>query len=928
MYHGRRIKNLLGVSAAGCLGMLLLSCHPGESPNDAIQTPKLAQIQQSDAQPSDAQQEKTLPLEPLLSVHKAALEAIQPPPPPHLSPVMNDCLGERSPLYKAVMRSIDHKTEGTRLLLAMRLAESDDANIDKSLDIVSQLIAEAKDDRELLDIYSFHAGRFWLHKAEICQNDSAQCGENTSDEVTAALRKAHAYFDAVTQFRRSPYYHEARALYIRTGLKLGQNMSKTLEDFIRTYPDYPGILDFKLALAEADWKNGKQDKALEIVQDLAYLYPWSPISQKAEQWLKDKGQTNRPRSFDEDFARVDALRRARFWDAAESAAQEALPKYPESYQLMVQHARIAYERSHHEEAAHRFEKILEKLNGETKDKLRPAGVIAYIYRAYGYMGDCDTALKYHAQNAAKLGKKDRAQSTMEFALACGALDVAYKNAQIVYSENDSADNLAQFAFIAYLAKDYANARKYWAMAVPDLTGTYKRRANYFLAQATYKAATVPPEQQNQTQTASKSASKSQKGSKTKKVNLPAPTIELARKRFQSILNEDSNDYYAILARTRLNEIDRKDEPSPKTPMIQSFDGKSLEGAFRPWSSAYTFDETKLPSATEQELKKFEPMFPGLRRVLLFHQAELYRERNAEFRTIAIEAMGITKLTKRPVPNNLWTTKLSIDGHLVDNRRNSSGYWGCPLNAYRFELPSKNDTKARQEIAEHQQAIYDHASEVRQFIKDTLFAFHDYYLARKYTASPKSTCGTDENSDACAALYPHAFTKSVISAAQKNNISPDLVWALMNIESAFNPDSVSHADAYGLLQIIPMTGYKIAEALHDTEFGPYDLIRPEHSIEMGTWYFAQILHKFHGDAALSMASYNGGPHQVARWLTAYGGKVERDAFIELIPYNEARNYVKKGMARLLIFHRIDHHDPNFFFELPNTLPQSFEEMPNY
>ena len=63
-------------------------------------------------------------------------------------------------------------------------------------------------------------------------------------------------------------------------------------------------------------------------------------------------------------------------------------------------------------------------------------------------------------------------------------------------------------------------------------------------------------------------------------------------------------------------------------------------------------------------------------------------------------------------------------------------------------------------------------------------------------------------------------------------------------------------------------------------------------------------------------------------TAYGGKVERDAFIELIPYNEARNYVKKGMARLLIFHRIDHHDPNFFFELPNTLPQSFEEMPNY
>ena len=78
----------------------------------------------------------------------------------------------------------------------------------------------------------------------------------------------------------------------------------------------------------------------------------------------------------------------------------------------------------------------------------------------------------------------------------------------------------------------------------------------------------------------------------------------------------------------------------------------------------------------------------------------------------------------------------------------------------------------------------------------------------------------------------------------------------------------------------------------------------------------------------MAAYNGGPHQVARWLTAYAKQIEQDAFIELIPYDEARNYVKKGMARLLIFHRIDEHNPNAFFEIPNELPQNFEEMPNY
>ena len=101
-----------------------------------------------------------------------------------------------------------------------------------------------------------------------------------------------------------------------------------------------------------------------------------------------------------------------------------------------------------------------------------------------------------------------------------------------------------------------------------------------------------------------------------------------------------------------------------------------------------------------------------------------------------------------------------------------------------------------------------------------------------------------------------------------------------------------------------------------------------AIESGFDFNIKDKEDFHGNTSLSMAAYNGGPHQVARWLTAYAKQIEQDAFIELIPYDEARNYVKKGMARLLIFHRIDEHDPNAFFEIPNELPQHFEEMPNY
>ena len=406
------------------------------------------------------------------------------------------------------------------------------------------------------------------------------------------------------------------------------------------------------------------------------------------------------------------------------------------------------------------------------------------------------------------------------------------------------------------------------------------------------------------------------------------TVEAAKRLFQSIIDDDSNDYYAILAWSRLDEL--SSSPSTSTIVVDLPNGSHTRSTakVRPNEDEYTFDERALIANFDADVEKFAAAIPELRRVQFLHHAELYRERNALFRQIAIEVMGIARLANRPTIKNLWTTKLSIDGHLVDNRRNDTGVWGMKLSVYAFDLPTIKQQSQRQAILERQTAIYDQRVALREFVQKTLVGFHDYYLSRRYTPSPKKTCGSPDNSRECAIFYPHAYSAAVRAAAQRNDIHPELVWAIMNIESAFNHDSISHANAYGLLQIIPMTGYKVADALGVENFGPYDLIKPEVSIAMGTWYFAQILHKFQGYATLSMAAYNGGPHQVARWLTAYSGKIDHDAFIELIPYNEARNYVKKGMARLLIFERIDSADSKYFFAIPNTLPSHFEAMPNY
>ena len=896
-----------------------------------------------------------------------------------------------SDAFKSWLDALYSPSPGRLLRFAMRLSEASDEGVDKAIWLIEHSIERRQSDNHSNkstdddDIYSYHLARLYEYsgkrknaaeysdKLENVDLDTNQIKKSEDNASSNRLKIARDLYAHAATFRRSPYYHLARAREIELSIEIGEAAPQAIAEFIATYPDYPGLSHLRYAWAkivyeasEADSSARDKASAIETMQSLAFWNPKDRVSMLAKSWLESHGIEMAVRSYEDIYRRVDNLRKIRFWDEAETAANEALATYRDNVPLLVESGRIAYERSDHALATERFEKLFDFLDGETIDKVRPNGVRGYITRAYAYRGDCAKALDVFDAYVAHYGKKAQIEAKRDFALACGDIETAYRLAQ----QLDIADTglgLNDFAFIAYIARDYATARRYYTAAIGKLKGTYKRRATYFLAQATLKAAreaaetaetkatdigqsdAIKNEDKNSAKkdekksakkdaqnSAKKSAPKSakKKGNKKPKksaieqVTVAAPTVEAAKRLFQSIIDDDSNDYYAILAWSRLDEL--SSSPSTSTIVVDLPNGSHTRSTakVRPNEDEYTFDERALIANFDADVEKFAAAIPELRRVQFLHHAELYRERNALFRQIAIEVMGIARLANRPTIKNLWTTKLSIDGHLVDNRRNDTGVWGMKLSVYAFDLPTIKQQSQRQAILERQTAIYDQRVALREFVQKTLIGFHDYYLARRYTPSPKKTCGSPDNSRECAIFYPHAYSAAVRAAAQRNGIHPELVWAIMNIESAFNHDSISHANAYGLLQIIPMTGYKVADALGVESFGPYDLIKPEVSIAMGTWYFAQILHKFQGYATLSMAAYNGGPHQVARWLTAYSGKIDHDAFIELIPYNEARNYVKKGMARLLIFERIDSADSKYFFAIPNTLPSHFEAMPNY
>jgi soluble lytic murein transglycosylase-like protein len=116
-----------------------------------------------------------------------------------------------------------------------------------------------------------------------------------------------------------------------------------------------------------------------------------------------------------------------------------------------------------------------------------------------------------------------------------------------------------------------------------------------------------------------------------------------------------------------------------------------------------------------------------------------------------------------------------------------------------------------------------------------------------------------------------YDEVIIEHSKMHNIRPDLVRAVVQVESAFNPYAVSPKGAQGLMQLMPATARALGVS---NPFNPLDNIRG------GVRYLRQLLDRYDNDEVLALAAYNAGPEAVAK----YGQKVP--------PYRETRNYVTK------------------------------------
>jgi len=153
-------------------------------------------------------------------------------------------------------------------------------------------------------------------------------------------------------------------------------------------------------------------------------------------------------------------------------------------------------------------------------------------------------------------------------------------------------------------------------------------------------------------------------------------------------------------------------------------------------------------------------------------------------------------------------------------------------------------------------------------------------------------GEDLPREVLSVIYPIAYWEFIKKYSAENGLDPYLVAALTSQESTFVADIKSPANAYGLMQLVPLTARQYARKLGMT-YTTRLLTDPESNIRMGTAFLADKVREF-GDMHLVLASYNAGERAVHRWVNERPG-LERDEFIDDIPWPETQQYVRKLLS---------------------------------
>lgn len=152
-----------------------------------------------------------------------------------------------------------------------------------------------------------------------------------------------------------------------------------------------------------------------------------------------------------------------------------------------------------------------------------------------------------------------------------------------------------------------------------------------------------------------------------------------------------------------------------------------------------------------------------------------------------------------------------------------------------------------------------------------------------------------------AAYPAAYAQLIAKASKANKIPAALLHGFIRKESAYAPDAVSKAHAKGLMQLIPRTARQI-RADRGLGLGDVDLHDPKTNIDFGAWYVGALAQRYGGQLPIIMATFNAGPGAFETWQGAQT-RLPTAQWVEMIPFLQAREYVKRLTATLVIYEQL-------------------------
>lgn len=161
------------------------------------------------------------------------------------------------------------------------------------------------------------------------------------------------------------------------------------------------------------------------------------------------------------------------------------------------------------------------------------------------------------------------------------------------------------------------------------------------------------------------------------------------------------------------------------------------------------------------------------------------------------------------------------------------------------------------------------------------------------------------------IFPTPHKKIISHASHKFGVAKELIHSIIRQESAFNPQARSHADAFGLMQVIPEVAHNAAKMIDMPFSQTKDLFQPEKNIIYGTAHLSELQSKYNQQLILTAAAYNASEQAIHNWMdTRFNGSSLE--FIEDIPYEETRGYVRLVLRNLVFYKLIESENQKIVF----------------